>query len=291
MVTIREIKKSSKSYYYLEHTLRNGETFSNKRLYLGTKLPKNLPIIRQEFVYELFTQKFKKELDSIKKKFSKEFSSYPKIAKKNYFEYFMIKFTYNSNRIEGNTLSLSETADLLQEGISPAHKPIRDIKEAESHKNVFYDVLNYEKDLSFSVILKWHKDLLLTIEPEIAGKIRNHPVGIARSKVELPLPVEISALLNDFFKWYNKYKSTLHPVILAGLIHLKFVTIHPFSDGNGRISRLMMNFILHKHGFPMMNIFYSNRIAYYNALERSQINNKEEIFLSYFLNRYVKNQN
>lgn len=95
-------------------------------------------------------------------------------------------------------------------------------------------------------------------------------------------------MLRDFFKWYQKNKKNLHPVELAGLVHLKFVPIHPFGDGNGRISRLMMNFVLYKNGFPMLNISYKNRNSYYTALERSQIKKNEFIFLNWFLKRYIK---
>ena len=103
-----------------------------------------------------------------------------------------------------------------------------------------------------------------------------------------PMPSELETELKEFFDWYNKSKDKLNPVELAALVHLKFVTIHPFGDGNGRISRLMMNFVLHKNNYPMMNIEYVNRNAYYNALERSQISKKENIFMHYFIKRYLK---
>ena len=200
----------------------------------------------------------------------------------------MIKFTYNTNRIEGSTLSLKETADLLQQHITPRNKPLQDVKEAESHKKVFYEMLGHKKDLSLSTVLYWHKLLLQDTKPDIAGVVRQHQVAIARSKVELPFPAELDTLLHEFFIWYNKNKSKLNPVVLAALVHLKFVSIHPFSDGNGRISRLMMNFALHKHSYPMLSIEYTNRNSYYNALERSQTKNKDYIFVQYLVKRYLK---
>ena len=80
----------------------------------------------------------------------------------------------------------------------------------------------------------------------------------------------------------------MHPVELAALVHLKFVSIHPFGDGNGRISRLMMNFVLHKHGYPMLNISYKNRNSYYTALERSQLKKLDQIFIVHIIKRYIK---
>ena len=288
MVNLRVKEASGKKYYYLEHTIRKGNSFTNKRKYLGSELPKDIELLKERFMYELFLERYNKILGTIRKKFSLDFSKYPPTAKEQYIESFMIKFTYNTNRIEGSTLSLKETADLLQQHITPRNKPLQDVKEAEAHKKVFYEMLNHKKDLTLTAVLHWHKLLLQDTVPDISGIIRQHQAAIARSKVELPFPAELDTLLHEFFIWYNKNKIKLNPVILAALVHLKFVTIHPFSDGNGRISRIMMNFVLHKHNYPMLNIEYTNRNSYYNALERSQTKNKEYIFVQYLVKRYLK---
>lgn len=288
MVNLRIKEVNGKKYYYLEHTIREGNRFWNKRKYLGSEAPKDIELIKERFMHDIFLGKYKKILETIKKKFSEDFSKYPPSAKEQYIESFMIKFTYNTNRIEGSTLSLKETADLLQQHITPRNKPIEDVKETEAHKKVFYEMMDYKKDLSLSTVLYWHNLLLQDTKTDIAGIIRIHQVAIARSKVELPFPAEIDTLLHEFFIWYHKNKSRLNPVVLAALVHLKFVTIHPFSDGNGRISRLMMNFVLHKHSYPMLSIEYTNRNSYYNALERSQTKNKEYIFVQYLVKRYMK---
>jgi Fic family protein len=182
---------------------------------------------------------------------------------------------------------LKETADLFLEEVTPKGKSLRDVKDAESHKLVFYRMLAHKGDLNLAAVLEWHHHLFKDVDLEIVGKIRKHPVAIARSKVDLALPAEIDTLLHGFFSWYKKNQD-IHPVIMAALVHLRFVTIHPFSDGNGRMSRLMMNFILHKNGYPMLNIEYVNRNAYYNSLEKSQLQKREEYFIQYLLKRYVK---
>ena len=213
---------------------------------------------------------------------------YRKIAIEKQIETFVIKFTYDTQKIEGSTLTLKETANLLEYGITPRNRPIDDVKETEAHKKVFYEILRYKKDLSLQIILYWHKKLFEETKKEIAGKIRTHQVAIARSKFIPPFQAEIYPLIREFFKWYEDYKNKLNPVELAALVHLKFVTIHPFSDGNGRISRLMMNFILNKNKYPMLNISYKNRDSYYTALERSQVNKNDNIFLNWFIKRYLK---
>jgi Fic family protein len=95
-------------------------------------------------------------------------------------------------------------------------------------------------------------------------------------------------MLRDFFGWYDKNKARLHPVELAALVHLKFVTIHPFADGNGRVSRLMMNFVLNRNGYPMLNIPYEGRNSYCGALERAQLRKRSDVFVLWFIKRYVK---
>ncbi len=288
MVNIRIVKQGNKGYYYLEHTIRTEKGFKNKRIYLGDKVPKNIDGLKEKFLYELFEELYTKELETIKEFWTKEFKNYPQSYKDKYIESFMIKFTYNTNKIEGSKLSLKDTANLLQENITPENKSIKDVKETEAHKKVFYKMLENKNKLNLATVLYWHKELFKEADPEIAGTIRKHPVAIARSKVELPLPAELETLLREFFTWYNKYYGKINPVIMAALVHLKFVTIHPFSDGNGRISRLMMNHTLNSLGYPMLNIEYTNRNAYYTALERSQTRQKEETFTSYIIKRYIK---
>ncbi len=125
-------------------------------------------------------------------------------------------------------------------------------------------------------------------KPEIAGKLRTYRVGIGQSRFIPPPHVEVYPMLTEFFQWYNKNKNKLHPVELASLAHLKFVTIHPFGDGNGRISRLIMNFILDRKKYSMLDIQYEERNGYYNSLERSQLKKEERIFLQWFVKKYIR---
>jgi len=288
MVKINKKEIGNQHYYYLEHSFRKNGKVQKKEQYLGKQIPKNIDELKNKFVYEIYKDKWFNLFDEIKKNYIKNKKLTPLSIKEKELETFAIKFTYNTQRIEGSKLTLRETANLLEKGITPKEKPIRDIKEAEAHKKVFLEILNYKRDLSLQIILYWHKKLFEEAKKDIAGKIRNYQVMISRSKFVPPMPVELQTLLKEFIDWYNKNKNKLHPVELAALLHLKFVTIHPFGDGNGRISRLMMNFILNKNNFPMLNIPYEKRDSYYTALERSQTKNKEGIFLQWFFKRYLK---
>lgn len=288
MVNLREEKRGKKKYYYLEHSLREKRKIRKKRLYLGEKIPENLKELKNQFLHDIYKERWYPVLDAVKKKYIKEHKDMPSSLKKKELAQFAVKFTYDTQRIEGSTLTLRETADLLERGLTPKTKSLDDVKEAEAHEEIFYDMLRCKKELSLQLVMQWNKKLLQETKPDIAGKIRKHQVKIGISKFVPPSPIEIDPLLDDFFSWYNKNKQKIHPVELAALVHLKFVTIHPFGDGNGRISRLLMNFVLNRNKFPLFNIPYTGRSSYYTALERSQVKKQDFIFVQWFMRRFVK---
>ena len=139
----------------------------------------------------------------------------------------------------------------MEDGITPAGRPVADVREAEAHRTVFLDAIR-EEDLSMNRILEWHKRLFEGTKGDIAGKLRHYDVGVGQSKFTPPPHGAVGTLAGAFFEWYESSK-VLNPVELAALVHLKFVTIHPFGDGNGRVSRLMMNHVLYRSGYPMVS--------------------------------------
>jgi len=251
-------------------------------------MPKNIKKIKKEFQNEIYKELWYNKFDKIKTNFNKNKNKMPKNIKEKETETFAVKFTYTTNRIEGSTLTHKETALLLEKGITPARRPIEDVKEAELHKKVFYEMLDYKKPITIATVLHWHKMLFEATKKDKAGKIREYDVKISGSKYTPPHAIEIDILLREFFDWYKENKNKIHPVQLAALVHLKFVSIHPFGDGNGRISRLLMNYVLNKKDYPMLIIDYSERNSYYNALERSQLKGDENIFMLWFFKRYIK---
>lgn len=288
MAAVRKKTVKGQTYYYLEHSIREGRRVQKKEVYLGNKIPKNIEEIKAKFLDDIYREKWYADIDRIKKNFSKEQRTIPKSVKEKELQTFVTRFTYDTQRIEGSTLTRRETADLLEKGITPTNKPLKDVKEAEAHRDLFYEILKSQKDLTLQMIMDWHWKLFHQTKPDIAGKIRKYQVAIGGSKFIPPSPVEVFPMLTEFFKWYNKNKNKLHPVEIAAVAHLKFVTIHPFGDGNGRASRLIMNFILHKKDYPMMDIQYEGKNSYYNALGRSQTKKEDRIFLQWFIKRYIK---
>lgn len=285
---VRAAKKTikGKTYYYLEHTVRENTRRTTKSRYLGSKLPKNIDALKKDFLLELDKEKWFNYFEEIRRNYNAELKATPKSAREKESREFSVRFTYNTQRIEGSTLTLQETADLLEHGISPSGKPIEDAKEAEAHDKLFQEMLRSREELSQHLVQDWNWKLLKDTKPDVAGKIRRHGVRIGRSEFIPPTPVKLQPLLNDFFHWYDVAKAKANAVELAGLVHLKFVTIHPFADGNGRISRVMMNFVLQRNGYPMLNIEYKGRSSYYNSLERSQLNQDERPFMNWFFRRY-----
>lgn len=272
-----EIIKRRK-YYYLKHSYREKGKVITKEKYLGKKIPKNISQIGKEFLKKTKKELYSK-LDKIKKNFRKEWKEYPKSIKDNMLTEFSIDFTYNTNAIEGSTITREETEDLIKRKIAP-NKKLRDIQETINHSKVFLEMLKEKQNLTSNLLLKWHKEIFSESKEDIAGKFRTYNVGIGGYMC--PSWRDIKPLMKEFFKWYKKADE--HPVELAGMAHYKFVMVHPFGDGNGRITRLITNFILHKNKFPLIFIEYKNRRSYYRAIQKGEYE-----FVKYFVKRYLSN--
>jgi len=187
--------------------------------------------------------------------------------------WFRVELTYSSNAIEGNTLSRAETAVVLEKGITVAGKPLKDHLEATNHAAAYDWIKKLVKkkphQIDENVVLGIHRLVLKSIDDANAGAYRRLPVRIAGSPVILPNPAKVPALMDAFFVWLDS-KSNLHPVRLAAEAHYRLVSIHPFSDGNGRTARLLMNLILMQSGYPPAMIRPKDRLGYIHALEQAQ---------------------
>ena len=288
MVFVRKRLVGGSIQYYLEQSFRMDGTVKKHEKYIGPALPKNIEELKRRFVREVRAELWHPRLDKIKKGFAAERRTFPSSIREKTIQEFTVRFTYDTQRIEGSTLTLRETADLLDRALTPRERPVSDVLEAQAHQSVFRGMLEYRKDLSFQLLLEWHHNLFSRTKADIAGKLRHFQVYISGAKHVPPGPVEVHPLLMDMLRWYDRNKGNLHAVELAATMHLKFESIHPFGDGNGRVGRILMNFILHRKGWPMLNIPYNDRRGYYNALERSQVKQDEDVFIHWFFRRYLK---
>lgn len=281
-------RRGNRTYYYLTHSYREKGKVRKIEWYLGGRVPPDLQQIKIERRIELLTHEWTSKLNRAGVAYRTNLGKMPPEIREKELESFAVRFTYDTNRIEGSSLTFQETAALLIDGVTPNNRPLSDVTEALTHRRVFLEVLRMERELTRDSLLDWHRRLFGETKPRMAGSVRTYRVGISGSPFEPPLPIELDLLLDEFFRWLRSAWTTLHPVILAALVHYRLVSIHPFGDGNGRVTRLAMNFVLYRKRFPMFDIPYTGRAGYYAALQRSQLTRDEGVFVRWFLRRYLE---
>ena len=190
---------------------------------------------------------------------------------------FMVEFTYNSNAIEGNTLTLQETAMVL-EGMTVDQKPLKDHLEAVGHRDAFLyvrDIATKDVPLNESTIKSIHS-LVLMNQPDDKGVYRRIPVRIMGAFTEPVQPYLIEPKMTYLLAKNEERKETMSVIERIALFHLEFEGIHPFVDGNGRTGRLIMNLELIRHGYPAINVKFADRRRYYNAFDSFYRDNDSE---------------
>ncbi len=207
-------------------------------------------------------------------------------------EEFLIDFTYNSNAIEGNTLTFQETALILKEGITINEKPLKEHLEAVGHKDAFYyieELVKEKVELSEKVIKDIHS-LVLMDKPQDRGRYRRIPVTISGAVHEPVQPYLVPVLMEQLINEYNQEMKDRHIIEKVSLFHLKFESIHPFIDGNGRTGRLLLNLELMKEGYPPINIKFKDRRKYYDCFSDYHLKNANPIMLIDMVTGYVEEE-
>ena len=306
MVYIYKKAIGNKEYYYLRASERKGTKIVTKDLaYLGdnlekvknnlTKLPQYNDQIRKtyktihnflesnRYLEKIKQSKIKSdnylgdklfEIEACKMHYNKEFQHYDKLTKEEIFKNFIIEFAFNSTNMEGNTIKLSETRNLLQNGISPKDRPLRDIYDLKNTEEVFNWLQESKEKIINELIIEIHKRLITNIDKRIGYRTQDVRVIKANFKAT-PFPY-IKADMDILLNWYEKNKDKLHPLVLAIIFHHKFETIHPFFDGNGRTGRILLNYILMINNYPPMVIHTKIRSNYLLALRKADKSNLKE---------------
>jgi len=291
MAFVRLKKKEDGEYYYYVESYRVGEkVFSRNLKYLGKKKPTQEEVwgLEQEFT-EKKIQKYirsKRKFDSyvvskdllektdrIKEDFFNNLGSLSKEGKKQLISRFKTGYTYHSCSIEGNTLSRAEVDLVINKNQSIDGKRLYELQEVINHKKAIEYMMSEDEDLSELFIKKLHEVLMKNIleykeeDPEFVIGGYRVDMRFIEGADFVPVPhMMVPFEMKDLIKFYKKNKYSIHPIELASDFHMKFIVIHPFSDGNGRIARLLMNFILDRSGFPMIDISVKNREEYIKAL-------------------------
>ena len=219
-------------------------------------------------------------IDDLKAKLDQHRPLSPAIVK-NLHEDLILRWTYHSNAIEGNTLTLLETKVVL-EGITVGGKALREHFEAINHRDaILYveDIIKKQEPFSEWQIRNIHQLILKNIDDENAGRYRQQNVLISGATTTPPDYTLLNDKMAQLIDWYNLEAYKLHPIERAAKVHADFVGIHPFIDGNGRTSRLLMNLELLKAGYPPCVITVENRLAYYEALDQWMASGKTEAFI------------
>jgi len=214
-----------------------------------------------------------------------------------------LEWTYNSNSIEGNSLTLQETRMVIEDGMTIKGKSLREHFEAVNHQDAieFVEQLaNVQQPLNASDVLQVHALVLQKIEKEFAGRYRNAGVRISGANFVPPNALKVDALMDELLQWVNDSATPFDSVVKAAIFHHRFVWIHPFFDGNGRTVRLLFNLLLMREGFPPAIILKNDRKKYYDALNKANagdygkllllvvqaLERSLDIYLSNFTNTY-----
>lgn len=285
MAYIDKIKSGKKTFYYLGKTIRIGANKWKKiRIKLGEKEPAREEISRKlkELKLEEYNIYNQDYLDSNKLEFIDDFKevynnhrkTLPKTVTEKEDDDFIIRFTYNSNAIEGNRLTLRDTYLIIKEKQIPSGAPPKDYNEAINGREAFELIRKYNGKLTIEFIEKINGTLTQNTGVVYSGRVRFFPVKIEGAEHIPPKPEEVKPLLKKMIQFYYENKRKIHPFVLACLLHAQFVEIHPFEDGNGRTGRALMNWILMRAGYPKVFVPVKLRQKYYEAID---LHNQKEV--------------
>ena len=204
--------------------------------------------------------------------------------------YYRVGLTWSSNALEGNSLTETETKVLLEDGLTIGGKPLRDTFEALGHAQAydFMFSLLHSRQITEADTLTMHRMFYRDIDESYAGKYRDKQVFITGSKYPLSKPERIADEMDELFAWVASNRNKFHPVEFAALLHKQFVFIHPFIDGNGRVSRLLMNTTLIQDGYMLAIIPPILRQDYINFLELAHRDDRP--FIDFIAERVYETQ-
>jgi len=301
MVYVYKKVVGGKNYYYLRVSKRNGKKVISKDIaYLGSNIEevkKNLDNLSEHkeqirkayktihsfvesnhFLERAHKLKLKKdknlgekteEVEACKIHYSEVFNKLDALTKKEILQNYLVEFAYNTASIEGNTITLEEARNLLNEGITPKDKTLREIYDLQNAERVFFELIDkkLKEVLEHELIIEIHDKLLERID-ERKG-YRTTDIRVVRSNFDASPGKYVKTDMDLLLKWYRENQSKLHPLVLAMIFHHKFEKIHPFMDGNGRTGRMIMNYILMKNHFPPTIIHKKTRKEYLDAMRNA----------------------
>lgn len=291
-------RSGKKIKYYLIHSYRENRKVEKIRRYLGVNLSKEeldrkrkkaekiiLDLIEEMNTKVFFFTLTKKQIESLNK--YNERISVEHLSEKEW-ENFTEDFVYNTNAIEGSDVNIEEVKEILENKKKPSDE---DELETKNVAKAVDFIRKTKEDLSLKFLLKLHK-LCFAGSKSFAGKFRKVNVVVRNSRGEVVhagvQKEQLKDYLEDFVEWYDENKKKFKPLVLAAIIHNQFEHIHPFQDGNGRIGRLLLNFILLRNNYPPINIALENRSEYYRTLQEYSKRDNLKLTLEFLIKQYKK---
>ena len=283
MVSLVKRQEKGQIRYYLKYSSRENP----QQKYLGTKIPKDIDQRITDFELQCYREDKEISLQKVCENYSKHTRTADKKIITGENLGFKIIHTYSTQKIEGSTMTLGQTRKLLETGLSPKDTSLEDIAEAQQLAELFDEMLATDKeDINQKLILNWHDKLFQKTDTNNAGNFRKQDVQPYLGKTEYVSWYDVSEEMSNLIKWHNRERKTMNPVELSARFHRRFELIHPFIDGNGRIGRLLVLFILNKNSYPMLNVAPKEKQTYINKLESSYLKNDEMIFVKWFISKY-----
>jgi len=283
-------------YYYLRASERKGRRVIAKDLaYLGNSIGdvrknlNNLPQYKEDirkayktmrrflesnhYLEKVATLKLKKDefleykqagVEACRLHYNNVFKKQDESTRREILKNFVIEFAFNTTSIEGNTIKLSEARKLLEEGKTPKEKTLREIYDLQNTERVLFGLFESRRKLSHELITEIHSNLMENIDNREGYRTRD--VRVIKANFEATPAPYVGTDMGLLLKWYNKSEKKMHPLVLATIFHHKFEKIHPFMDGNGRVGRMVLNYILMRKGYPPVIIHKKSRSDYLDAL-------------------------
>lgn len=296
MVYIYKKIIGKKPYYYLRISEKKGKKAISKDLaYLGSSIEEaknaieHLPQYKEKirkahktihsflesnhFLENALALKLKSddflgenlnEIEACRLHYCEVFKKRDELTKKEIWKNFIVEFAFNTASIEGNTITLKEAKGLLEDGMTPKNKTLREIYDLQNAEKVFLSLLDDRKELSHELIIDIHSGIVEKIDARLG--YRKEDIRVLKSNFDATPGPYVLADMKLLLKWYNENKSKLHPLVLAAIFHHKFEKIHPFMDGNGRTGRMLMNYILMQSEYPPLILHKRSREEYLDAL-------------------------
>lgn len=298
MVYIYKKTVGGKPYYYLRASERRGKKVIAKDIaYLGNSLEEVRKALESKKYKEKIRKTYKtihnfiesnhwlekaKELKLKKDSFLGEklegveacklhynniFKKLDETTKRETLKNFVIEFAFNTTSIEGNTINLEQARNLLNDGLTPENKTLREIYDLQNSEKVFFEIINLKEKISHELIIRIHDSLMENIDARKG--YRTTDVRVIRSNFDATPAPYVKTDMDLLLKWYTENKNKLHPLVLATIFHHKFEKIHPFMDGNGRTGRMILNYILLINDYPSLIIHKKTRSDYLVALREA----------------------